>query len=559
MAMAGRAGPKSYLQLRRRPCVLRRLALIHCRRTTLSGMKAPPFALPMRRQLDPATTPEQVHIRPFGAKAVPDHTVSPATCANPSKTSFRGLRGSINRWTRAVNLLAAAVALLLVAPPRALSSEITTGSTSITLQPFFTVPSGAGAPMDLVSAGDGSGRLFVATRNGQILIADAAGDLAGTPFLDMVSAGVSVYTGGEGGLLGLAFSPFYSAPTDVPGSGKFYTLTAETFNATDPADFSHPELFPATVVNPNNEIVLREWSVSADPNLANTTSRVLLRIEHPQANHQGGALKFGPDNNLYIALGDGGGANDRNPPTSADGHTDNLGNAQDTTVVFGKILRIDPTGSDSANGQYGIPADNPFASSDTDVQEIFAYGLRNPFRISFDRSTGELLAGDVGQSQREEVDLITNGGNYGWVFREGTRDNAADSGRTLPSGFASIDPIAEYTHADGDAVIGGFVYRGSLIPDLNGRYVFGDLQGTTGTGRLFYMDAVGGTISEFQYDTMGGGTNPPSALYSFGEDADGELYALFANGEVLKLVPAPSSCGSSPCPYHPFCAGAGAP
>jgi hypothetical protein len=157
------------------------------------------------------------------------------------------------------------------------------------------------------------------------------------------------------------------------------------------------------------------------------------------------------------------------------------------------------------------------------------------------------------------VDLITNGGNSGWVFREGTRDNAADSGRTLPSGFTSIDPIAEYTHADGDAVIGGFVYRGSLIAGLNGKYVFGDLQGTTGTGRLFYMDADGGTISEFQYDTTGGGTNPPSALYSFGEDADGELYALFANGEVLKLVPAPSSCGPSPCSYHPFYAGAGEP
>jgi glucose/arabinose dehydrogenase len=162
--------------------------------------------------------------------------------------------------------------------------------------------------------------------------------------------------------------------------------------------------------------------------------------------------------------------------------------------------------------------------------------LRNPFRISFDRSTGELLAGDVGQSQREEVDVITNGGNYGWVFLEGTRNNTADSGRTLPSGFTSIAPIGEYTHADGDAVIGGFVYRGSLIPGLNGKYVFGDLQGTAGTGRLFYIDAAGGTISEFQYDTTGGGINPPSALYSFGEDANGELYALFDNGQVSKLV-----------------------
>jgi len=445
----------------------------------------------------------------------------------------------MNRCTRAVGLLAAAVALLLVPSARALTSGITTGSVSITLRPFFTVPSAAGAPLDLVSAGDGSGRLFVATRAGQILISNAAGNLSGTPFLNMVSAGVSVYSGGEGGLLGLAFGPFYSAPAGVPGSGKFYTFTTETFNAAERADFSHPEIFPTTVVNPNNEIVVREWSVSANPNLANATSRVLMRIEHPQANHQGGGLKFGPDNNLYIALGDGGGANELNPPTptSADGHTDSIGNAQDTTVVFGKILRINLTGRNSANRQYGIPADNPFASSSTKVKEIFAYGLRNPFRISFDRSTGELLAADVGQAQREEVDLITKGGNFGWVFREGTRDNTTDSGRTLPSGFTSIAPIAEYTHADGDAVIGGFVYRGSLIPGLKGKYVFGDFQGTTGTGRLFYMEAAGGTISEFRYETTSGGIKPPSALYSFGQDANGELYALFANGHVVRLVP----------------------
>ena len=465
-------------------------------------------------------------------------TIISATCANFPKTYFGVLRGRMNRCTRAVGLLVGAVALLLVLAVRTLSSDITTGSLSITLLPFFTLPSGAGAPLDLVSAGDGSGRLFVATRSGQVLLSEASGNLSATPFLNMVSAGISLYSGGEGGLLGLAFSPFYSAPANVPGGGKFYTFTTETFNAADPADFSHPEIFPTTVVNPNNEIVIREWSVSANPNLANTTSRVLMRIEHPQANHQGGGLKFGPDNNLYIALGDGGGGNELNPPTptSSDGHTDSVGNAQDTTVVFGKILRINPTGSDSAKGQYGIPADNPFASSSTNVKEIFAYGLRNPFRISFDRSTGQLLAADVGQDQREEVDLITKGGNFGWVFREGTRDNTTDSRRTLPSGFTSIAPIGEYTHADGNAVIGGFVYRGSLIPGLKGKYVFGDLQGTTGTGRLFYMDAACGAISEFQYETTGGGIKPPSALYSFGEDANGELYALFADGQVVQLV-----------------------
>src|SRR5205823_3073057 len=138
--------------------------------------------------------------------------------------------------------------------------------------------------------------------------------------------------------------------------------------------------------------------------------------------HQGGGLKFGSDNNLYIALGDGGGGNDQNTnvPVNNDGHTNSVGNAQDTTVPFGKILRIDPLGSNSNNTQYGIPGDNPFATSSTDVKEIYAFGLRNPYRISFDRSNGTLIAADVGQGAREEVDTITRGGNYGWVFREGT-------------------------------------------------------------------------------------------------------------------------------------------
>jgi len=425
------------------------------------------------------------------------------------------------------------------------TSPITNGSVQVQLQPFATVPTATyGTPQDVVTANDGSGRLFVAARNGSVLVADSSGNLNPTPFLTVTTAGVSLYTGGEGGLLGLAFSPNYSAPAATPGSGRFYTFEAENYNSATPVDFSHPELAPAGPATPNNQLTVREWSVNpGNPNLANSTSRVLMTINHPQSNHQGGSLKFGPDGNLYVGLGDGGGGNDLSgsATSSTDGHTNSVGNGQDTTNVFGSILRIDPKGNNSANGQYGIPADNPFAASATNVKEIFAFGLRNPFHISFDRASGKLLAGDVGQGAREEVDVITNGGNYGWPFREGTRDNAADAGRTTPGGFSSLPPIAEYTHADGDAIIGGFVYRGSLLPSLTGKYVFGDLNGTSGNGRLFYTDGTtGGLIQALTFNLANGGVAPSAPLYGFGEGANGELYAFFSNGQILAIVPEPS-------------------
>ena len=265
-----------------------------------------------------------------------------------------------------------------------------------------------------------------------------------------------------------------------------------------------------------------------------------MRINHPQDNHQGGSLKFGPDGDLYIGLGDGGGGNDENGPANSltDGHNNAIGNGQDTTVPFGKILRIDPNGNNSTNGQYGIPSTNPFASgAGSNLKEIYAYGFRNPYRFSFDSATGALWVADVGQSNREEVDNVVNGGNYGWPFREGTRDNGADTGRTTPMGFSSLAPVGEYTHGDGIATIGGFVYHGSAIPALDGKYVFGDLGGTSGaTGRLFYMDTTTGVINEFHYQ---GSVTPTSNLYGFGQDTNGELYALFSNGNILAIVPSP--------------------
>jgi glucose/arabinose dehydrogenase len=177
--------------------------------------------------------------------------------------------------------------------------------------------------------------------------------------------------------------------------------------------------------------------------------------------------------------------------------------------------------------------------------EIYAYGLRNPYRFSFDSGGSHALyAADVGQTAREEVDVDTTGGNYGWVFREGTLTNTNyvnAQGQVVgpPGGFTPIDPIGEYTHLDGIATIGGFVYRGSAMPDLYGKYVFGDLM-----SRIFYMAAAGGTIQEFQYDLTGGGVSPGGRqLYGFGEDGNHELYAMFDNGQIVRLVPEPGGVG----------------
>ena len=453
--------------------------------------------------------------------------------------------------------VAAAAVAFAWAGPRAAAqtSPVTQGTVTVKLSPVATVNTGTfGTPQDVVSANDNSGRLFVTTRSGDILVL-SNGALQSTPYLNMPAAGISIYTGGEGGLLGMAFSPTFSTPGTF-GYEKFYTVNTEPFSTTGTAaDFSHPELFPMTSTNPNNQIVLREWSVnSPSATTANaTSSRVLLRINHPQNNHQGGSLRFGPDGNLYLGLGDGGGANDENTTatTSTDGHTNSTGNGQDTSVVFGKILRINPNpaaGSGftaSTNGQYATPNTNPFSTSGG-LKEIYAYGLRNPYRLSFDSATGKLYVGDVGQGNREEVDSIaapatTN--NFGWPYREGTRDNSADTGRTTPTGFASVAPIAEYTHNDGEAIIGGGVYRGSLVPALAGKYLFGDLGGVSGNtiGRLFYTDAAGGTVSELKYDTTSGGITPAANLYGYGQDQNGEIYAFFSNGQIVQVVPEPAS------------------
>jgi hypothetical protein len=415
------------------------------------------------------------------------------------------------------------------------TTRITKGALTVKLSPLATVPSEDGTPQDIVTAPGLATTQFVATRDGKILTL-MDGTLSTTPFLDVAAAGVTIYTGGEGGLLGLAFSPTFSTPNTF-GFEKFYTFDTEPFAAGDAADFSSPELFPTTNTAPNNKIVIREWTVPSPTSLtANVSSRVLLTIDHPQSNHQGGALRFGPDGDLYIGLGDGGGANDENGSATdpSDGHTNSSGNAQDPNVVFGKILRINPDPSAgagfvaSANNQYSIPVSNPF-SKGGGVGEIYAMGLRNPFRFSFDSKTGNLYVGNVGQGNIESVDIVTAGGNYGWPFFEGSRNNQADTGRTAPVGFTFTTPIAEYTHNDGIAIIGGEVDRNPADGALNGEYIFGDLGASV--GRLFYTSSAGGTISEFNYDSSG--VMPTASLYGFGVADAGNVEALFADGEIV--------------------------
>ena len=295
---------------------------------------------------------------------------------------------------------------------------------------------------------------------------------------------------GERGLLGIAFDPGFAA------NGFVYL----NFTRSSPTFTSYVSRFTST-----------DCGQTLDP----ASELVLLTLPQPYPNHNGGQLAFGPDGYLYVAFGDGGAAND---PQNR---------AQDTSNLWGKILRID-----AATVPYTIPADNPFAGNApcstgtgaADCPEIFAWGLRNPWRFSFDRGTGALYAGDVGQGAWEEVDLIENGGNYGWRIREGAHCNIpADNCPT--SGL--VDPIAEYDRSLGQAITGGFVYRGSAINGLSGSYVFGDFS----SGRIFRL-ANGAPPLEVLLDSN-------RLIPSFAQDASGELYVLsYAEGAVYRIVEA---------------------
>ncbi|MBP6057359.1 MAG: PQQ-dependent sugar dehydrogenase [Nitrosomonas sp.] len=336
----------------------------------------------------------------------------------------------------------------------------------------------------------------------------------------------------ERGLLGFAFHPQYAE------NGLWYTYTSQI--AGDSSDFS---TMPAGVA-PNHRSVITEWR-SISPSLNDFPAsielvRELLTVDQPQFNHNGGALNFGPDNLLYIAFGDGGGSDDEGIGHSAEGNSQNPDNP------LGSLLRIDPTGNNSGNGKYGIPSDNPFVSSGTALPETYAYGFRNPFRFSFDSKTGALVLADVGQNNIEEVNLVQSGSNYGWRLKEGSfrfEPNGNEPGFVTDGSVVGnlIDPVVQYDHDEGTAIIGGFIYRGNAISALQGKYLFGDVARTgNGDGRLFYADGSG--ILELDLTEQ---DQPGFWVLGFGQDGDGELYVLGnttgipfgTTGAVYKLVP----------------------
>lgn len=359
-------------------------------------------------------------------------------------------------------------------------------------------------PLWLCEAPDASGRIFVVEQPGRILILpkDRNGKETNL-FLDISAR--KPHVGNEEGLLGFAFHPQFKV------NGKFYTY----YTQHDP-----------------RRSVVSEWQVSQkDLNTADpATERVLLEIPQPYENHNGGTLLFGPDGFLYITLGDGGSAND---PQNF---------AQNLNALLGKILRID-VNSKSNSLAYCIPKDNPFVGKGSGVrEEIWAYGLRNPWRISFDKQTGELWAGDVGQNKWEEVDIITKGGNYGWNIREGFHPFT----NTVKTTSALIDPIIEYphnpvfdtntTHTPGLSITGGYVYRGHKLPLLRGVYIYADWTLGTIWGLRYEEGKVTNSGVLFRQPK---GQLPLRNVASFGEDSQGELYVLvyegIVNGRIYEL------------------------
>jgi glucose/arabinose dehydrogenase len=415
-------------------------------------------------------------------------------------------------------LCTAAVALLCAVTANAqIAQQIASGLT----QPVFVT-----AP-----AGDTT-HIFIVQQTGQILRFNlTTGTFDPAPFFNIQSMLTS--TSGEQGLLGLAFDPNYAT------NGKFYlnfTVPGGQFGngVTHVSQFSVAAPSPTPTPMPTPRQKKHRKKRHPTPTPAPAGERILLQFDHPQTNHNGGWIDFSPRANdaynLYIATGDGGSGNDQGT-----GHIEPGGNAQNTTTLLGKILRIHV---DPNTGTASIPSNNPFATSSTARREIFALGLRNPYRASFDRQTGDLAIGDVGQSAREEIDIqpaanASGGENFGWRLREGTIQTPGSVGGAPPPG--NVEPILDYGRSTGGTVIGGYFYRGSAIPALQGKYVFADYL----SARIFTLDYNGTTASNFtditaQLFPQGGLTNPSS----LGEDAAGELYITdIGSGKLFKIVP----------------------
>jgi len=353
------------------------------------------------------------------------------------------------------------------------------------------VTSGLSEPVDLTAPLNDTSRVFIVEKTGTIRIVKN-GQLLSTPFLDISSR---VSRGPEQGLLGLAFHPQYES------NRAFYV---------DYTDLS-------------GDTRVVEFLTSDKPDSASAAEREILFVDQPQPNHNGGQIAFGPDGYFYVALGDGGGGGDPD------------GNGQNLNALLGKLLRLAVTPGSAT--PYTIPSDNPFRTRPGARGEIWDYGLRNPWRFSFDRSNGDLYIGDVGQNLWEEVDYEparSGGRNYGWNVTEGKHCYNASSCKT--TGFTQ--PVVEYGHGPGCSVTGGYVYRGAALPELQGAYLYGDY--CSGMIRSFRI-AGGVALDELDYTAalQSQAGSPMTGLTSFGQDARGELYILRLSGEVYRIEKAP--------------------
>ena len=413
------------------------------------------------------------------------------------------------------------------------------------------VADGCVSPVTLTSP-DGDDRLFVVDRTGQVYVVAQDGTMTDEPFLDIADLMVELDPGyDERGLLGFTFHP------DFANNGRAFAYYSAPLREGAPEGWNHTAHL--------SEFTLTEDGSGLDA----ASERILLEIDQPQMNHNGGEVLFGNDGYLYLGLGDGGAAND-----VAEGHPP-MGHGQDVTTLKGSILRLD-VDNQTGDLPYGIPADNPFAdgielpegyewSGDTARPEIYLWGLRNPYRFSVDSATGALVVADVGQNLWEEINYVTEPGNLGWNLREGAFGFSPDDPNAVinesdvepPVGDSFVDPVLTYAHpgvaeelgapeemniADrGISVSGGYVYHGSAIPELEGHYVFGDWSQSFQEpgGKLFVAQVNDGSEWQFLLDRQLG-----EFVLAFGQDGNGELYVLTTEmpgpsgdtGKVYRIV-----------------------
>ncbi|HTU67963.1 MAG TPA: PQQ-dependent sugar dehydrogenase [Steroidobacteraceae bacterium] len=377
------------------------------------------------------------------------------------------------------------------------------GTVSFTTQPVFPNLPAFTQPIAMLQAPGDNAHWYVVQKTGRVLVFDNTANVSTTRTFIDVSAKLNSNPGSqtdERGLLGMAFHPNY--PAD-PRIYLYYTGTDATLGLVDR---------------------ISEFRTQDGGNTAASGSElVILNVDDPESNHNGGNISFGPDGFLYAGIGDGGGGDDAHG---------SIGNGQLLTTLLGKMLRVDVANSSSGT-PYAIPPSNPYAANAkctggtgaASCPEIFAYGFRNPWRWSFDRGSGQLWLNDVGQNTLEEVDLVTLGGNYGWRCKEGDSDFNSTCG---PNASSVIRPVAQYGRTLGFSTTGGYVYRGSAIPNLHGRYVFGDF----GTGNLWSI--ARNTTPTL---TLGAGLSTGLQISSFGQDQDGELYVVHLGGTLHKIVP----------------------